>query len=90
MTAKKPYRGKQIIPVRLPPEVLERLDAYCEATGAYRNDGQVTRTEFVRSAVLEKLAHLERSKRKRKPKLKGEQLADAALAALTPPAIASM
>lgn len=57
-------KGKTVVSVRVPVDVLNDLD---EALARYWNAfaGPMTRADFVLKAIREKLAHMERSRRKR-------------------------
>ena len=59
-------KGSRIVPVRVPDELLVRLSAAVERSARTRFDGPWSVSEFVRSAIEDKLQHMERSRRSRK------------------------
>lgn len=62
-----PYKGSQIVPVRIEAELLSELDVCIERVNANRHDEPYTRSTFVRAAIREKIDHYRRSgKRKKK------------------------
>jgi hypothetical protein len=67
-------RGSQVIPVRIPGDELEMVDSTISRINRRRREEPMTRSSFIRSALAEKLSHLERSKRKKTPQLTHEDL----------------
>lgn len=82
--SRKKNRGNPMVSFRCPPELLAQLRRYVAAADQTNRDGGVTLNGFVVKAVAEKLAHLKRSKRTRRPVTAGDRAAAAALAALAP------
>jgi hypothetical protein len=80
--SQKRSRGTRMMSLRMPDELRSAIQSYCDSTADRRYEGPLTVTTFILGACREKLAHLARSNRKRTPKLRGEQLAEAALTLL--------
>lgn len=58
------YKGSRIVPVRLPPEILEQLDTTIERVNATRRAEPFDRSAFIRAAIADKINHYNRSRRK--------------------------
>lgn len=65
-------KGSPIIPTRIPTELLGEIDAAIERANRHRKGEALTRSSFLIAAVREKLAKMERS-RKRRPRQAGQQ-----------------
>jgi len=61
-----------IISLRIVHELLKEVDAAVINRNAYSSEAPITRNEWIVKTIKDKLAHLERSKR-RKAKRKGEE-----------------
>lgn len=60
-------KGNTVVPVRIPDWLLTEMDTYIIKSWATRPDQPLLRSSFIRKAIQEKLAHLQRSRRKKKP-----------------------
>jgi hypothetical protein len=79
---KNKNRGHPMMSFRCPAEIQAAVKAYVRGADERRRDGGISVNAFLVQAVVEKLAHIERSKKNRKRKTPGEKMADAALAFL--------
>lgn len=82
MSRGNPKRGKPMISFRCPPDVRAAMLAYIAQTEKRMVTQSINQNQFIVQAIVEKLAHIERSKKNRKRKTAGEKAADAALALL--------
>ena len=62
-------KGSQVVPVRIPAELLGLVDAAVARSVDTRRDGPWTRSSFILAAISEKLAKMARSSGKAKSPL---------------------
>lgn len=60
--------GTKIVPVRVPPGLLEQIDQAVSASQDLRFEGGHTRSSWIIHAIRQKLAHMERSRKPRRAK----------------------
>lgn len=82
MSKGNPKRGNPMVSFRCPPKIKEQMTAYIAFTEKRMVKASINQNQFIVQAIVEKLAHIERSKKNRKHKTAGEKAADAALALL--------
>lgn len=58
-------KGTKIITLRLPPGIEEDMDIQIEQRNEWTKDAPWNRTAFILAAIREKLAHMQRSRRKK-------------------------
>lgn len=58
-------KGNQVIPVRINPEILALINEAIASRNERTSDIPFTLSQWIRAAIMEKLAHLQRSKRNR-------------------------
>lgn len=63
-------KGNKLVAVRCEPILLDKIDADIRVMNRSRPKTEMNRSAWIRRAILEKLAHRERSKRHRGKKLK--------------------
>jgi len=61
-----PSKGSQIVPVRFEAELLSLMKRTIEQRNAVSPNEPWTMSDFIRAAVQEKLAHMERSRKRPK------------------------
>lgn len=61
-------KGNKIVPVRMPAELLQTIDAACKRLVTSSRHAPPDRSEFVRRAVRNELDHMERSRTWRRRK----------------------
>lgn len=59
-------KGSKVVPVRMGEDLLEQVKAIVKRSAKTRFEGEWTVSEFVRAAVVDKLRHMERSRRPRR------------------------
>ncbi len=59
-------RGSPIIPLRVPPDVLQEWQAALASRNAVSAEPPQTLSEFIRAAVADKLKHLARGRQQRR------------------------
>lgn len=59
----QPYRGTKITTLRIPAELRKRIEAAMISANRTRKDQPYTTTAWIIAALMEKLDHLQRSRR---------------------------
>ena len=54
-------KGTKIVPIRVPPELLEKIDHAVFFSTDHRKEGAWTRSSWIVQAIKDKLAHAARS-----------------------------
>lgn len=57
--------GSQVIPLRIPAELLARMDAAIASANAGRHEEEYTRSTWMRAAIEARLAHVERARKQK-------------------------
>ena len=60
-------KGSRIVPIRIPAELESRILIAIDVRNKHSSEEPFSMSEWIRKAIMEKLDHLERSKKK-KPK----------------------
>lgn len=68
-------KGSPVVPIRLVPFVLERLDAAIAKNNTTRREEPWNRTTWIVDAILAKLAHQSRAEVQREKKRRKKELA---------------
>lgn len=63
-------KGSPLIAMRIEPNILAKVDQDIAVMNRHRPRSETNRSNWIRRAILEKLAHRERSKRAKGTKLK--------------------
>ena len=66
-------RGSPVTPVRLPQELIDRIVAAYKRANLTRKEEPYTLSSFIRHAIEEKLAKMERGRSKKKKREKRER-----------------
>jgi TPP-dependent pyruvate/acetoin dehydrogenase alpha subunit len=70
------YRGSRIMTVRMDDDTIARIQAQVDRSVTYSKDEPYTIGGWIKKAVAEKLAHLERSKKPSKRDIQRRQMRD--------------
>ena len=68
-------KGSPIISVRIPEPILAKLDKAMDRINTRRKDMPYTRHAFILAAIMDKLAHIERSRRRAKRERDDDEVA---------------